>query len=67
MKDPIRNGMLIGLGIGAGIGVAGGLLGLEAAHGVQAQVKATFWYYYSPLAPASQQHVTFLTLQRFVN
>jgi len=37
------------------------------ARGVQAQVKATFWYYYSPLAPASQQRVTFLTLQRLVN
>jgi hypothetical protein len=34
--------------------------------GVQAQVKATFWHYYSPTAPESQQRVTFLTLQRLV-
>jgi hypothetical protein len=34
--------------------------------GVQTQVKATFWYYYSPMADASQQRITFLTLGRLV-
>lgn len=34
--------------------------------GVQTQVKATLWYFYSPLAPESQQRVTFLTLQKLV-
>lgn len=33
----------------------------------QAQVKATFWYYYSPMARTeSQQRITFLTLNRLV-
>jgi hypothetical protein len=33
--------------------------------GSQTQVKATFWYYYSPLAKTeSQKRVTFLTLNR---
>jgi hypothetical protein len=33
--------------------------------GAQAQLKATFWYYYSPLASTeSQKRVTFLTLSR---
>ncbi len=36
--------------------------------GSQTQVKATFWYYYSPLARTeSQKRVTFLTLSRLVN
>ena len=36
--------------------------------GSQTQVKATFWYYYSPLARVeSQKRVTFLTLNRLVN
>lgn len=36
--------------------------------GSQTQVKATFWYYYSPLAKIeSQKRVTFLTLSRLVN
>ncbi len=34
--------------------------------GVQAQVKATFWYYYSPMAGDSQQRITFLTLRKLV-
>ena len=35
--------------------------------GSQTQVKATFWYYYSPLANTeSQKRVTFLTLNRLV-
>lgn len=35
--------------------------------GVQAQVKATFWYYYSPMARTeAEKRVTFLTLQRLV-
>jgi len=35
--------------------------------GSQTQVKATFWYYYSPLAKTeSQKRVTFLTLNRLV-
>jgi hypothetical protein len=35
--------------------------------GTQAQVGATFWYYYSPLARTeAQKRVTFLTLQRLV-
>lgn len=35
--------------------------------GTQAQVSATFWYYYSPLARTeAQKRVTFLTLQRLV-
>jgi hypothetical protein len=34
--------------------------------GVQTQVKATFWYYYSPLAKReSEKRVTFLTLNQF--
>ena len=34
---------------------------------VQTQVKATFWYYYSPLAATeSQKRVTFLTINRLV-
>ena len=33
----------------------------------QAQVKATFWYYYSPMARTeSQKRITFLTLNRLV-
>ena len=33
----------------------------------QAQVKATFWYYYSPMAKTeSQKRITFLTLNRLV-
>ncbi len=36
--------------------------------GVQTQVKATFWYYYSPLAVAeSEKRVTFLTINRLVH
>ena len=35
--------------------------------GSQAQVKATFWYYYSPMARTeSQKRITFLTLNRLV-
>ena len=34
--------------------------------GVQAQVKATFWYYYSPMAGDPQQRITFLTLRKLV-
>ncbi len=35
--------------------------------GTQAQVHATFWYYYSPLARTeSQKRITFLTLNRLV-
>ncbi len=34
--------------------------------GVQAQVNATFWYYYSPLADESQRRITFLTLRKLV-
>jgi hypothetical protein len=35
--------------------------------GVQAQVQATFWYYYSPLAQTeSQKRITFLSLRRLV-
>jgi Cytochrome c554 and c-prime len=35
--------------------------------GSQTEVKATFWYYYSPLAKTeSQKRITFLTLSRFV-
>jgi nitrate/TMAO reductase-like tetraheme cytochrome c subunit len=35
--------------------------------GVQAQVQATFWYYYSPLARTeSQKRVTFLNVRRLV-
>ncbi len=35
--------------------------------GTQAQVKATFWYYYSPLASTeSQKRITFLSLNRLV-
>jgi nitrate/TMAO reductase-like tetraheme cytochrome c subunit len=35
--------------------------------GTSAQVKATFWYYYSPLARTeAQKRVTFLTLERLV-
>ena len=35
--------------------------------GVQAQVQATFWYYYSPLATTeAQKQLTFLTLRRLV-
>lgn len=35
--------------------------------GTQAQVQATFWYYYSPLAETeSQKRLTFLTLRRLV-
>jgi hypothetical protein len=35
--------------------------------GSQTEVKATFWYYYSPLAKTeSQKRVVFLTLNRFV-
>lgn len=35
--------------------------------GVQAQVKATFWYHYSPTATAeAQKRVTFLTISRLV-
>jgi hypothetical protein len=34
--------------------------------GSQTQVKATFWYYYSPLAKReSEKRVTFLTLNQF--
>jgi hypothetical protein len=36
--------------------------------GSQTQVKATFWYYYSPLAKTeSQKRVTFLTLNQLAN
>ena len=39
----------------------------EIPAGVQTQVKATFWYYYSPLATTeSQKRVTFLELNRLV-
>jgi len=35
--------------------------------GVQAQVQATFWYYYSPLAQSeSQKRITFLNVRRLV-
>ncbi len=35
--------------------------------GVESQVKAAFWYYYSPMARTeAQKRVTFLTLQRLV-
>jgi hypothetical protein len=35
--------------------------------GTQAQVRATFWYYYSPMARTeSQKRITFLTLNRLV-
>ena len=35
--------------------------------GVQAQVQATFWYYYSPLAQSeSQKRITFLSVRRLV-
>jgi hypothetical protein len=35
--------------------------------GVQAQVQATFWYYYSPLARSeSQKRITFMNLRRMV-
>jgi hypothetical protein len=35
--------------------------------GSMAQVKATFWYYYSPMAKTeSQKRITFLTLNRLV-
>jgi hypothetical protein len=38
-----------------------------APPGSQAQVKATFWYYYSPMARTeSQKRITFLTLNRLV-
>ena len=39
----------------------------EIPAGVQTQVRATFWYYYSPLATTeSQKRVTFLELNRLV-
>ncbi len=39
----------------------------DVPQGVQTQVRATFWYYYSPLAEAeSQKRVTFLSLNRLV-
>ena len=35
--------------------------------GNQTQLRATFWYYYSPLASTeSQKRITFLTLNRLV-
>ena len=38
-----------------------------AQPGTQAQVRATFWYYYSPMARTeSQKRITFLTLNRLV-
>lgn len=38
-----------------------------APRGATAQVKATFWYYYSPLARAeAERRVTFLTLEKIV-
>ena len=37
------------------------------AEGTQAQVKATFWYYYSPLARTeAEKRVTFVSLQKLV-
>jgi len=40
----------------------------DVPQGVAAQVKATFWYYYSPMASnESQKRVTFLTMSRLVN
>ena len=39
----------------------------DLPEGKKGQVRATFWYYYSPLATSeSQKRITFLTLSRLV-